>query len=73
MKGRKKIRHVIDEEDLEKGTKQAGKEEEERLKRIANRQKMVCRSFFQSKKGVVYISTSSGFLIFVFLYIPFPV
>lgn len=40
-KGRKKIKHIISEEDLEKGTKEAAKVEEERLKRIANRQKMV--------------------------------
>lgn len=40
-KGRKKIRHVIGEEELEEGTKEAAKEEEERLKRIASRQKMV--------------------------------
>ncbi|KAE8745380.1 hypothetical protein FOCC_FOCC007928, partial [Frankliniella occidentalis] len=39
-KGRKKIRHMMKEDELEEGTKEAAKEEEERLKRIAARQKM---------------------------------
>ena len=41
VKGRKKIRHVIHEDELEEGTKNAAKEEEDRRKRIAARQKMV--------------------------------
>ncbi|KAE8739325.1 hypothetical protein FOCC_FOCC015174 [Frankliniella occidentalis] len=40
MKGRKKIKHMLKDEELEEGTKEAAKEEEERLKRIAPRQKM---------------------------------
>ncbi|XP_034242140.1 transcriptional regulator ATRX homolog isoform X2 [Thrips palmi] len=50
-KGRKKIRHVISEEDLEKGTKEAAKEEEERLKRIASRQKMYEELYENVQKG----------------------
>lgn len=50
-KGRKKIRHVISEEDLEKGTKLAAKEEEERLKRIADRQKMYDELYETVQKG----------------------
>lgn len=40
-KGRKKIKQIIQDEDLAEGTKEAAKAESERLKRIAARQKMV--------------------------------
>lgn len=40
-KGRKNIRKVIKDKQVADDTKQAAKEEEERLKRIAERQKLV--------------------------------
>lgn len=41
-KGRKNIRRVIKDKQVADDTKQAAKEEEERIKRIAERQKLVC-------------------------------
>lgn len=40
-KGRKNIRKVMKDKQVTNDTKQAAKEEEERLKRIAERQKLV--------------------------------
>lgn len=40
-KGRKNIRKVMKDKQVTDDTKQAAKEEEERLKRIAERQKLV--------------------------------
>lgn len=40
-KGRKNIRKVMKDKQVTSDTKQAAKEEEERLKRIAERQKLV--------------------------------
>ncbi|KAJ1526822.1 hypothetical protein ONE63_008390 [Megalurothrips usitatus] len=51
MKGRKKLRHMMREDDLEQGTKEAAKEEEERLKRIAARQKQYDELYDNVQKG----------------------
>lgn len=40
--GRKNIRKVLKDKQVADDTKQAAKEEEERLKRIMERQKLVC-------------------------------
>ncbi|KAK3930445.1 Transcriptional regulator ATRX-like protein [Frankliniella fusca] len=50
-KGRKKIRHMIKEEELEQGTKEAAKEEEERRERIAARQKLYEEIYDGIQKG----------------------
>lgn len=44
--GRKNIRKVLKDKQVADDTKQAAKEEEERLKRIAERQKVVRENFF---------------------------
>jgi len=42
MSGRKNIRRVLKDKQVAKDTKLAAKEEEERLKRVAERQTLVC-------------------------------
>lgn len=49
LKGRKNIRKVIKDKHIADDTKQAAIEEEERLKRIAERQRLVIFSHFICK------------------------
>jgi len=46
-KGRKNIRKLISDNRLDKTTRQAAKEEEERKRRVAEKQKLVCTYDYQ--------------------------